>query len=130
MSNKKLAETGVEISLSANGFQNLPRNVYENNFTFIVEGNHYYCPSFLASLLSPRICNLQKKDPTIQRSSQLMRFTSQKRPKSQSTSLEIETAPNSRARISLFEITNSNSNGFWKCSSQTIINWIDRFDQN
>jgi hypothetical protein len=43
----------------------LPRNVYENDFTFIIGENRYYCPSFLASLLSPRICNLQTKDPTL-----------------------------------------------------------------
>jgi hypothetical protein len=65
MSIKKLAETGVEISLSAEGFRNLPRNVYENDFTFIVGENRYHCPSFLASFLSPRICDLQTKDPTL-----------------------------------------------------------------
>jgi hypothetical protein len=65
MSTKKLSQTGVEISLSAKGFRNLPRNVYENDFTFIVGENLYYCPSFVASFLSPRICDLQKKDPTL-----------------------------------------------------------------
>jgi hypothetical protein len=44
----------------------LPKNVYENDFTFIVGENRYYCPSFVASFLSPRICDLQKKDPTLQ----------------------------------------------------------------
>jgi hypothetical protein len=53
MSTKKLSETGVEISLSAKGFRNLPRNVYQNDFAFIVGQNRYYCPSFIASLLSP-----------------------------------------------------------------------------
>jgi hypothetical protein len=53
MSTQKLTETGAEISLSTKGFRNLPRNVYENDFTFIVGENRYYCPSFLACLLSP-----------------------------------------------------------------------------
>jgi hypothetical protein len=65
MSTKKSDETCVEISLSAKGFRNLPRNVYEKDFTFIVGENRYYCPSFVACLLSPRICNLQMKDPAL-----------------------------------------------------------------
>jgi hypothetical protein len=56
---------GVEIKLSAKGLGNLPANVYENDFTFIVGENHYHCPSFLASFLSPRICRLQMNDCTI-----------------------------------------------------------------
>jgi hypothetical protein len=63
MSNTTLS--GVELTLSAKGLGNLPKNVYENDFTFIVGESHYHCPSFLASFLSPRICHLQKKDPTL-----------------------------------------------------------------
>jgi hypothetical protein len=63
MLNKTL--TGVEIALSAKGLRNLPKNVYENDFTFIVDKSCYHCPSFLASFLSPRICRLQMKDPTL-----------------------------------------------------------------
>jgi hypothetical protein len=65
MSNKTLAKTGVEISLPAKGFRNLPTNLYQNDFTFIVGENRYVCPSFLASFLSPRICDLQMKDATL-----------------------------------------------------------------
>jgi hypothetical protein len=65
MSIKKLSETGVEISLSAKGFGNLPRNVYDNDFIFIVGDNRYSCPSCVASFLSPRICHLQMTDPTL-----------------------------------------------------------------
>jgi hypothetical protein len=65
MSTEKSSESGVEISFSAKGFGNLPKNVYENDFTFIVGDNRYYCPSFVASFLSPRICHLQMKDPTL-----------------------------------------------------------------
>jgi hypothetical protein len=57
--------SGVEITLSAKGFRNLPRNAYENDFTFIVGESRYHCPSFIASFLSPRICCLQRNDSTI-----------------------------------------------------------------
>jgi hypothetical protein len=60
-----MAETGVEINLSAKGLANLPRNVYENDFTFIVGESRYHCPSFIASFLSPRICHLQANDATL-----------------------------------------------------------------
>jgi hypothetical protein len=73
MSIKTVSETGVEISLSAKGFRNLPRNVYENDFTFIVGESRYYCPSFIAAFLSPRICNLQMKDPTLREFSKIGR---------------------------------------------------------
>jgi hypothetical protein len=56
-----LGETGIEISLSAKGFRNLPGDVWENDFG----ENRFYCPSFLASFLSPRICDLQKKGSTL-----------------------------------------------------------------
>jgi hypothetical protein len=56
----------VEVTLSAKGLRNLPKNVYEHDFTFIVCENRYDCPSFLASFVSPRICSLQKKDVTLQ----------------------------------------------------------------
>jgi hypothetical protein len=68
MSIKQLTETGVEISLSMKGFRKLPRNVYENDFPLIVGENRYYSPSFLASLLTPQICDLQKKEPTLRES--------------------------------------------------------------
>jgi hypothetical protein len=55
MSSKPLAETGVELALSAKGLRNLPMNVYENDFTFIVGESRYDCPSFIDSFLSPRI---------------------------------------------------------------------------
>jgi hypothetical protein len=59
----QLAE--VEIGLSAKGLGNLPRNLYENDFKFIVGDTEYRCPSFVACFLSPRICSLQRNDPTI-----------------------------------------------------------------
>jgi hypothetical protein len=64
MSSRTSAETGIELALSAKGLGNLPKNVYENDFTFIVGETRSDCPSFIASFLSPRICDLQKSDPT------------------------------------------------------------------
>jgi hypothetical protein len=58
-------ESTVEVHLSAKGFANLPRTVYNNDFTFIVGHDHYECPSFVAAFLSPRIAHLQAFDPTI-----------------------------------------------------------------
>jgi hypothetical protein len=55
----------LEIGLSAKGLGNLPRNVYEDDFAFLVGDRVYRCPSFVASFLSPRICRLQTNDPTI-----------------------------------------------------------------
>jgi hypothetical protein len=47
MSTKKLAETGVSISLSKKGFKHLPRDLFEN-----VDESRSYCPSFVASFVS------------------------------------------------------------------------------
>jgi hypothetical protein len=55
----------IPIAFAAKTLRNIPKNVYENDFTFIVGEAHYRCPSFVASLLSPRICGLQASDPTI-----------------------------------------------------------------
>jgi hypothetical protein len=55
----------TEICLSAKGLANLPRNGYENDFTFHVGSERYRCPSFLAAFLSPRIAALQTNDPTV-----------------------------------------------------------------
>jgi hypothetical protein len=55
----------MEVGLSAKGLINVPRNVYENDFTFIVGDSHYKCPSVFAAFLSRRIGSLQSIDPTI-----------------------------------------------------------------
>jgi hypothetical protein len=55
----------IEVGLSAKGLINVPRNVYENDFTFIVGDLHYKCPSVFAVCLSHRIGSLQSIDPTI-----------------------------------------------------------------
>jgi hypothetical protein len=55
----------IEVGLSAKGLINVPRNVYENDFTLIVDDSHYKCPSVFAAFLSRRIGSLQSIDPTI-----------------------------------------------------------------
>jgi hypothetical protein len=65
MSMSKSKPTEVEIGLSAKGLGNIARNVYENDFSFVLGDTEYRCPSFIASFLSPRICCLQRNDPTI-----------------------------------------------------------------
>jgi hypothetical protein len=55
----------ISVAFSAKTLRTLPQNVYENDFTFIVGEARYQCPSFVASLLSPRLCRLQAADPTI-----------------------------------------------------------------
>jgi hypothetical protein len=55
----------IEVSLSAKGLLNIPRNMYENDFTFFVRDSHYECPSVFAAFLSRQIGSLQSIDPTI-----------------------------------------------------------------
>jgi hypothetical protein len=55
----------IKVGLSAKCLQNIPRNVYENDFTFIVNDSHYKCPTIFAAFLSRRIGSLQSIDPTI-----------------------------------------------------------------
>jgi hypothetical protein len=56
----------VEVTLSAKGLGNIPRNIYKNDFRFIVGDLCYECGSMFAAFLSPRIGSLQSIDPTIQ----------------------------------------------------------------
>jgi hypothetical protein len=45
--------------------QRLDRNLYENDFRFIVGDGEYSCPSFIADFLSPRVTELRASDATI-----------------------------------------------------------------
>jgi hypothetical protein len=62
-SSKKSAE--IEIQLSPKGFRNILSTIDQSDFTFIVGESQYVCPSVLASFLSPRICDIQRTDPTL-----------------------------------------------------------------
>jgi hypothetical protein len=54
------------ISLSSNGLQRLGGDLYEKDFRFIVGKMDYFCPSFIAEFLSPRVSHLRQSDRTIQ----------------------------------------------------------------
>jgi hypothetical protein len=55
----------LEVSLSAKGLANLSRNVYENDFTFIVSNDQYHCSSLITAFLSPIIAKLYTSDPIL-----------------------------------------------------------------
>jgi hypothetical protein len=55
----------ISLSLSAHGLSELPPNIYENDFTFIVDGRRYECPSIIADFLSPLLCRLRQSDSSI-----------------------------------------------------------------
>jgi hypothetical protein len=56
----------IRVALPAKGLPNIPRNVYQNDFTFIVDHSRYECPLIFAAFLSLRIGFLQSNDPTIE----------------------------------------------------------------
>jgi hypothetical protein len=55
----------TRLSLSAKGLQRLESVNHERDFTFIVGNERYFCPSFVAEFLSPRISSLRSQDITI-----------------------------------------------------------------
>jgi hypothetical protein len=55
----------LSLSLSARGLAKLPASIYTNDFTFIVGGRKYQCPSVVADFLSPRLCRLRQSDSSI-----------------------------------------------------------------
>jgi hypothetical protein len=55
----------ITISLSAKGLQRLERINHEKDFAFIVGEERYFCPSFVAEFLSPRVSSLRSQDITI-----------------------------------------------------------------
>jgi hypothetical protein len=59
------ADSSFEVALSAKALANLSRNVSEHDGLFVVGGDQYRCPSFIAAFLSPRLAELQVSDPTL-----------------------------------------------------------------
>jgi hypothetical protein len=59
-------EAPLKVQLSSAGLSNIQNNLYENDFTFIVQNECYHCPSFIAEFLSPHISRLRSNDPTLQ----------------------------------------------------------------
>jgi hypothetical protein len=52
----------LKLSLTAKGLAILPSSIYKNDFTFMVGGHKYECPSIIAEFLSPAICRLRETD--------------------------------------------------------------------
>jgi hypothetical protein len=61
-----MSDSPVPLSLSAKGLQRLEDVNHERDFAFLVGGERYSCPSFVAEFLSPRIASLRSQDLTIQ----------------------------------------------------------------
>jgi hypothetical protein len=55
----------LQVGLSVKGLANIPRNIYENDFPFIIREDTYQCPSFIAAFLFPRSGQLQVSDSTL-----------------------------------------------------------------
>jgi hypothetical protein len=53
------------LNLSAKSLKTISWVNYERDFQFKIGNNKYFCPSFVAEFLSPRISNLRKSDSTI-----------------------------------------------------------------
>jgi len=53
----------MKVCLSARGLGRLS-NTHQNDFTFIVDGREFSCPSFIAEFLSPKIAKLRSVDST------------------------------------------------------------------
>ena len=52
-----------KVLLSAAGMQNAAVKMHDNNFTFIVGDHKYYCNSFFADFISPKVAQLHISDP-------------------------------------------------------------------
>ena len=56
----------TNFTLSLNNIQDIPLGKYEKNFTFIVDGEQYFTPRFVADILSPKIRKLHFFDDSVQ----------------------------------------------------------------
>jgi hypothetical protein len=61
----EIGTNSITLTLSSKGFGNILWSNYENDFEFEVCGEHYFCPSFVAELVSPHISKLRRSDRTI-----------------------------------------------------------------
>lgn len=58
---EQLEET-VEVRLSSRGLENVPFELHEKDFEFVVGKEHIGVSSFVAEFLSPKICRLRRSD--------------------------------------------------------------------
>jgi hypothetical protein len=55
----------MQVTLSTEGLRRRTPNVYDDDFTFIVENQEYHCPTYIATFLSPRIHGILASDSTV-----------------------------------------------------------------
>ena len=55
----------ANIQLNLNRIKHVPFNTYDEDFTFVVNGEHYQTSKIVCDLISPTICQMHHNDPTI-----------------------------------------------------------------
>jgi hypothetical protein len=56
---------GLSLSLSSQGLQRITRSNCDNDFAFFVGSDAYFCPSFVAEFVSPRVSALRSADASV-----------------------------------------------------------------
>ena len=54
-----------DLSLSSKGLSVIPMELHDGAFQFIVGERKYICNVIVAEFLSPKICSIQRADPTV-----------------------------------------------------------------
>ncbi|KAK8849360.1 hypothetical protein M9Y10_018759, partial [Tritrichomonas musculus] len=54
-----------KIQLKATSILNVPLQLYEEDFSFVVNGEEFKTSRIISDLLSPKICQLRMNDPTL-----------------------------------------------------------------
>jgi hypothetical protein len=57
--------TDFDVCLSSAAIKNIVLNQIQEEFEFVVGGQRYRCPHFIAEFLSPRVCISHSVDPSI-----------------------------------------------------------------
>lgn len=52
------------IQLKLSSIENIPFQIYDQDFSFFVNGKEYQTPRIISDLLSPKICKIHSIDPT------------------------------------------------------------------
>jgi hypothetical protein len=56
---------GFDVKLTIDGMKNVPLEMLQNDFDFVVGSDTYQCPRWVAAFLSPKISQLYTADPTV-----------------------------------------------------------------
>lgn len=59
-----MTEQTTNIQLNTSVISNVPLQNYYDEFTFIINGQHFKTSKLISNLLSPNICKIHKTDPT------------------------------------------------------------------